>query len=33
MSRSGHFQRSFSPLDILLVFNSMLCFLYHWFAA
>lgn len=33
MNRSGHVQSSFSPLDLLLVFNSMICFLYHWFTA
>lgn len=24
---------SFSPMDVLLVFNSMICLLYHWFTA
>lgn len=33
MTSLRHSRCSFSPIDILLVFNSMVCFLYHWFAA
>jgi hypothetical protein len=33
MTHPRRSQYSFSPLDVLLVLNSMVCFLYHWFAA
>lgn len=33
MTRPHRSWHSFSPMDILLVFNSMVCFLYHWFSA